>query len=189
MDVLEWRTISTLTRVLFWCLFPFATGEINTKITLEWAKKWFLTRVHTLFHFLHDITNRRMTIKATSFTHRPRVSLAQFSFCWWRSELQWTNNYCGAITSIVISNSLDIDFIHGDIHGRSCQCGIGYFSRYGVSFASLVYILLHSLQCFMEYHPILDRVLKTWCYFSTQVNAPSHIIPGLVQDCNISIAP
>ena len=27
----------------------------------------------------------------------------------------------------MISNSLDIDFIHGDIHGRSCQ-NVGYFT-------------------------------------------------------------
>ena len=33
---------------------------------------------------------------------------------------QWPDN-CDAITWIVISNSLDIDFIHGDIHGRSCK--------------------------------------------------------------------
>ena len=31
------------------------------------------------------------------------------------------NNQTIAITWIVISNSLDIDFIHGDIHGRSCK--------------------------------------------------------------------
>ena len=34
-----------------------ATRETNTKITLEWAHEQFVTRVHTLFYFLHDITN------------------------------------------------------------------------------------------------------------------------------------
>ena len=34
-----------------------ATREMNTKITLEWAQKRFVTRVHTLFYFLHDIRN------------------------------------------------------------------------------------------------------------------------------------
>ena len=33
---------------------------------------------------------------------------------------QWPEN-CDAIIWIMISNSLDIDFIHGDIHGRSCK--------------------------------------------------------------------
>ena len=32
----------------------------------------------------------------------------------------WPDN-CDAIMWIMISNSLDIDFIHGDIHGRSCK--------------------------------------------------------------------
>ena len=66
MYVLEWRTVSALTRVLFWCLFPELRSnegnkqqkkEMNTKITLEWGKKQFVTRVHNLFYFLHDITN------------------------------------------------------------------------------------------------------------------------------------
>ena len=66
-----------------------------------------------------------MKIKTTIFTHRPRVSLARFSFCWWRHNQllmtsQWPDN-CDMITWIMISNSLDIDFIHGDIHGRSCK--------------------------------------------------------------------
>ena len=102
-----------------------ATMEINTKITLEWAHKEFGTRVHTLCHFLHDITNPYMTLKTRIFTHHSRVSLARFTFCWWCHNLsvmmpQWPDN-CDANTWQVISNSLDIDFIHGDIHGRSCK--------------------------------------------------------------------
>ena len=34
-----------------------AAREINTKITLKWAQKQFVARVHTLFYFLDDITN------------------------------------------------------------------------------------------------------------------------------------
>ena len=34
-----------------------ATRELNPQITLEWAQKRFVTRVHTLFYILHDITN------------------------------------------------------------------------------------------------------------------------------------
>ena len=102
-----------------------ATREINTKMTLEWAQKQFALTVHTLFYFLHDITNPIMTIKTTILTHCPSVSLTQFSCCCWRHNRllmmsQWQDN-CDAITWIVISKSLDIDFIHGDIHGRSCK--------------------------------------------------------------------
>ena len=103
----------------------FPSCEINTKITLEWAHKQFVTRVHTLFYFLHDITNPEMTLKTTIFAQHPRVSLARFTLCWWRHNRlvmtsQWPDN-CDANTWQVISNSLDIDFIHGDIHGRSCK--------------------------------------------------------------------
>ena len=98
---------------------------INTKITLEWTHKQFVTRVHTLFYFLHDITNPSMTLNTRIFKHHPRVSLARFPFCWCRHNRllmtsQWPDN-CDAITWTVISNSLDINFIHGDIHGRSCK--------------------------------------------------------------------
>ena len=46
--------------IIFGVYFPScaacATREINAKITLEWAHKQFVTRVFTLFDFLHDIT-------------------------------------------------------------------------------------------------------------------------------------
>ena len=102
-----------------------ATREIITKITLEWAHKQFVTRVHTLFYFLHDITNPKMTPKTRIFACHPHVSLARFTFCSWRhTRLAMTSQWpdiCDANTWQVISNSLDIDFIHGDIHGRSCK--------------------------------------------------------------------
>ena len=116
----------------FGAYFPScdATKEMNTKISLEWAQKQFVTRVHTSFIFLHDTTNPKMTIKATIFTHHPRVSFARFLFRWWRHNRllmtsQWPDN-CEATTWIMITNSLAIDFIHGDIHGRSCKKSI-YF--------------------------------------------------------------
>ena len=59
------------------------------------------------------------------FTHHPCVSLARFSFCWWRQksiadDVTMTRQF-DAITWIVISNLLNIDFIHGNIHDRSCK--------------------------------------------------------------------
>ena len=102
-----------------------ATREINTKITLGWAHKQFVTRVHILSYFLHDITILEMSLKTRIFTHHPRDSFARFTVCWWRHNRlamtsQWPNN-CDANTWQLISNSLDIDFIHGDIHDRSCK--------------------------------------------------------------------
>ena len=66
-----------------------------------------------------------MTLKARIFTHHPRVSLARFAFCWWRHNRlamtsQLPHNF-DANTWQVISNSLENDFIHGNIHHRSCK--------------------------------------------------------------------
>ena len=121
MYALEWQTLSAVMRGLFWCLFPELR---STKITLEWGQEQFITRVHALFYFFHNITNTEITIKMRIFTHHPSVSLAQFC-CWWHHNWllmtsQWPDN-CNAIVRIVISNSLDIDFIHSDIHGWSCK--------------------------------------------------------------------
>ena len=109
-----------------------ATREVNNKTTLEWAQKQFVTWVHTLFYFLHDVINPSMTMKTTIFSHCPRVSLARFLFCWWRHNWllmtsQWPDN-CDAITWTVISNSLSMDFIHGNIHGCRVRNVHTYFS-------------------------------------------------------------
>ena len=101
-----------------------ATREINTKITLELAHKQFVTSVHTLFYFLHDTANPKMTLKQGS-SHIIPMSRSLYRLCWWRHNRlamtsQWPE-HCDANTWQVISNSLDIVFIHGDIYGRSCK--------------------------------------------------------------------
>ena len=117
MYVLEWRIVSALTRGLFYT-------KNNTRVSAE-------TVHHESAYIILFLTRHNESIdddKTTMFTHRPRVSLAQFSFCWWRHNRllmtsQWPDN-CDAVMWIVISNLLDIDFIHGDIHGRSCKKNI-----------------------------------------------------------------
>ena len=99
-----------------------------------------------------------MTIKTTIFPHRPHVSLTRFSFCLWRHNRllitsQWPDN-CDAITWIVISNSLDIDFIHGDIHGRSCKK-----------------IVIHNT-CTSIMIPIVDIVRLSWCRVPSTMGGP-----------------
>ena len=127
MYVLEWRIVSAHTRGLFWCLFPELRSnegneyQNNTRVSAETVR-------HKSTYIILFLTRHNESIneyKTTSFTHRPRVSLARFSFCWWRHNQllmtsQWPDN-CDAITWIVISNSLDIDYIHRDIHGQSCK--------------------------------------------------------------------
>ena len=127
MYVLEWRIVSALTRGLFWCLFPELRSnegnkyQDNTRVSTKTVR-------HESSYIILFLTRHNESIneyKTTSFTHRPRVSLTLFSFCWWHHgrllmTSQWPDN-CDAITWIVIFISLDIHYIHGDIHGQSCK--------------------------------------------------------------------
>ena len=126
-----------------------ATREINAKIRLGWAHKQFVKRVYTLSYFLHNIMNPKMTLKTRIFTQHPRVSFARFTLCWWcHNQLamtsQWPEN-CDANTWQVISKSLDIDFIHGDIHGWSCK----KFSFWALCSSYFFYILSRPDQGFI----------------------------------------
>ena len=78
-SVLQWQCANILITWMNkeWCLYssdePFqrsregylgvyfpsceATKEINSKITFKWAQRQFVTKVHTLFYFVHYITN------------------------------------------------------------------------------------------------------------------------------------
>ena len=114
-------------RVLFWYSFPSLlrnSGNKNQNNPLMSVE----TVRHQSTYIILFLTLHYKSInddKTTIFIHLPRVSLARFSFCWWRHNRllmtsQWPGNY-DAITWIAICNSLDIDFIHGDIHDRSCK--------------------------------------------------------------------
>ena len=105
--------------MVFGVYFPScaAMREMYTKIT-EWGNKQFIMNIHTLFYFFHHITFLFMKIKMMIFTHHLCVSLTQLTFCWWHHSWllvtsQWSDN-CDGIMWKVISNMLDIDFIHGD---------------------------------------------------------------------------
>ena len=127
MHVLAWRTVYALTRVLFWCLFPELRSnegnkhENNTRVSASAVR-------HKSTYIILFLTRPNKSINDGNrkiFTHHPRVSLDPFTFCWWRHNRlamtsQWLGN-CDADTWQVISNSLYIDFFHGDIHGRSCK--------------------------------------------------------------------
>ena len=146
--VLEWRTVSARTRGLFWCLFRELRSievnkhKINTRVSAETVR-------HESTYIILFLTRHNESInddKNDDLYTSSRVSLAQLSFCWWRhyrllmtSQLQ---DNCDVITWISISISLDIDFIHGDIHGRSCKklfYIIFFFCIYAVSVAVSIY--------------------------------------------------
>ena len=118
--------------------------EIYTKITLEWAPKQFATRVLTLFLLL---ARHNESINDDKNNDRYTPSPRHFSFCWWRHNQllmtsQWPHN-CDTITWIMVSNSLDIDFIYGDIHGRSCK-------KNNYVYFKLLKLLVHSQTSTMQ---------------------------------------
>ena len=112
------------------CLLPEVRSneankhQNNTRVSTE------TVRHQSIYIYIYIIQfptrhNESMNYDKTAiFTHRSRVSFARVSFCWWRHNRlpmtsQWPDN-CDAITWILLSNSLYIDFIHGD-DGRSCK--------------------------------------------------------------------
>ena len=106
-------------RVLFWCWkYIYNKHQINIQVSAETVR-------HESTYIISFLTRHNEILnddKTTMFTHRPRVSLAQSLFCWWRHNrllmtAQWPDN-CDAITWIVICDSLDIDFIHCDIRAN-----------------------------------------------------------------------
>ena len=128
MYVLDWRTVSAPMRGLFWCLFP----ELRCKKGNKYHNNTGVSPeivCHESTYIILFLTRQNGSIndnnKNTIFTHRLRVSLDRFSSCWWRhNRLVMTSQLldnCDAITRIVRFISLDIDFIHSDIHGRSCK--------------------------------------------------------------------
>ena len=104
-----------------------ATRKINTEITLEWAHKLFIMKVHTLFYFLHNITSPYMVIKRGSSHIDPSHSLGLRAAndatidCWWCQKCIIWCSRCDVCMQKAISNSLGIDFIQGHIYGRSCK--------------------------------------------------------------------
>ena len=115
-------------RGLFWCLFPELRNndgneyQNNTRVSAETVCQYstyiilFLTRHN---ESINDYENDEL------YTSSPFRTRSVFEFCWWRhTRLLMTSEWpasCDALTWIVISNSLDIEFIHGDIHDRSCK--------------------------------------------------------------------
>ena len=113
---------------LLWCLFPELRSnegnkyQNNTRVSAETVR-------HESAYSILFLTRHNESIneyKTTSFTHCPRVPLARFSFCWWRHNgllmtSQWWPDNCDEVMWILISNSLDIDYIHGDICDQSCK--------------------------------------------------------------------
>ena len=111
MYVLVWRTVSALTRGLFWCLCPELRSNQgnkrhnNTRVSAETVRH---ESTYIILFLKRHNESKNDDKNYDLYTHHPRVSLTRFSFCWWcHNRLlmtsQWPDN-CDAITWMVISN-------------------------------------------------------------------------------------
>ena len=77
----QWRMVYVLTRGFLWCLLTelWSNREMNSKITLEWAHKQFVNRVHALFCFLHDNAHS-LTLFSLYGTYYTFFSTHHFTF-------------------------------------------------------------------------------------------------------------
>ena len=130
INVLEWRTVSAFTRGIFCCLFPELRSnegnehQNNTSECINSSSQGYIIFLYIIL-FLTCHNEPINDDKTMILRHRPRVSLARFTFYWWPHNqffmtLQWPDN-CDGIAWITIFNSLNIDLIHGDIHSQSCK--------------------------------------------------------------------
>ena len=78
-----------------------------------------------MYYFITRYKNQSMMMNTAILIHRLHFPLPLFMLCWWRhNRLLMTSQLpdnCDATTWQVISNSLDIHFIHGGIHNWSCK--------------------------------------------------------------------
>ena len=82
---------------------------------------------------------------------------------------QWPDNY-DANTWQVISNSLDIDFIHGNIHGRSCKTtstrgDLVYWREYESPVAPFTYTE-HSMNESVIHYKVWDEITYPFLNFN-----------------------
>ena len=126
---LKWQIVYAPMRGLFWCLFPeLQSNEGNKYQNNPWVSTWTGHECTYITLFLRQHTNPLMMMKTTILTHRFHFSLALFGFCWWHnnrllvmSQLPENCDVTHASTYKVISYSLEIGFILGDIHGLLCN--------------------------------------------------------------------
>ena len=124
MYVLDWRTVSVLTRGLFWCLFPELRSnegnkyQNNTRMSTE-------TICHESIYIILFLTRHNESINDYKndelYTWSPCLTGSVFVLFLTSQSIADHVTMTRQITWIMISNWLDIDFIHGNIIGQSCE--------------------------------------------------------------------
>ena len=139
MHGIEWRTVYVLMRWLFWCLLPkFQSNQDNKYQNNSGVNAWIVGHESAyiiLFLAWHNESINDDKNKDLP-TSTPCVSLGQFKFCWWyRNHCWWRHkciiqyNNCDACMWKLISNSLDIDYIHGHL----CEKKFKKPSKFGIT--------------------------------------------------------
>ena len=140
-----------------------ATREITTNVTLEWIHKYLVMRAHTRFYFLYDIINPQLMIKWWSWHINPMSHM--LSLC---SADDVTNQLLlisqalrDTMFVMCTCKRLYINFIHGHIHGWSCENTCYPCERnMGCIFvtSNLLYILHFSLPCWRQHYITLNYI-------------------------------
>ena len=114
MHGLQCQTIFALTRGLFWCLCPELWSNAGNKHqnNTRVGHKQSVTTMHTLYFYttwVYETPCPTCSVDIEAMTSQMIV----------RCIMGPSN--CDASTWEMICNSLDSDFIHGYVHGWSCQ--------------------------------------------------------------------
>ena len=126
MHVLKWQTVSALTGGLFWCLFTkLRSNEGNEHLNNTQLSAETVHHESTYITIFLSRHNESINDNKNDNIYTSSTCLTPLVFCLWRHNRllmtsQWAD-ICDVNTWIMISNSLDINYIHGDIHGWSCK--------------------------------------------------------------------
>ena len=128
MYVLEWRNVSAPMRVLFGCLFPsLRSNEGNKHQNNTWVSTETVHHESTYIILFLAWHNKSINDNRHVELYRSSPCLTRLVFrsvdnvtidCWWCHNDQ---TIFDLITWRVISNSLNINFIYGDILGQLCK--------------------------------------------------------------------
>ena len=117
MYLFEWWTVSVLTRELFLYLFPELRSnqgnkhKNNTRVSAETVR-------HESSYIILFLTQHNESINDDLHTSFPCFTLTLFLLLMTSQSIA---DVLTIITWIMISNSLDIHFIQGNVHSRLCK--------------------------------------------------------------------
>ena len=197
MYVLEWRTVYALTKGLFWCLFP----ELRS---IKGNKQHDSTRVsaqtvhHESTYISLFLTRHNESIKddknGDPHTSTPCLTRSVYILLMTSQsiadDVTMTEQLWRDRVNIVISNSLDIDFIHSDIQRRSWNIFVSHlWTSYKIlnpNWRQSKHTLLNT--CSNKFYicvenVLLERVSKMFIWFLFKVSEAPKWRSGYLLHC------